>query len=118
MAIVRVRAADLPPVTAADLAASDALTPEQIEQNAIDDPDNPPLTDDELERGALGRAVRMTRQATGLTQRAFAERYRINIRRLQDIEIGRNKPDSAFMAYMQVIRANPGLVAEALGEPA
>lgn len=104
----------------------DAMTQEEIEQNAIDDPDNPPMTDEELERGRLDREerrrlceeVRVTRAATGLSQRAFAERYQINIRRLQDIEIGRNKPDSAFMAYMKVIRTKPDLVAEALGEPA
>jgi putative transcriptional regulator len=103
--------------TNAELARLDAMTPEEIEQNAIDDPDNPPMTDDELERGVLGREVRLTRKATGLSQARFAERYRINVRRLQDIEIGRNKPDSAFMAYMRVIRTNPALVDEALREP-
>ena len=33
----------------------DALTPDQIEANALSDPDNPPLTEEELKRGAFGR---------------------------------------------------------------
>lgn len=103
-----------PRFTNEEKARLDAMTPEEIEQNAIDDPDNPPMTDEELERAVLGREVRLTRESTGLSQAKFADRYHINVRRLQGIESGRNRPDSAFMAYMKLIRTRPELVAEIL----
>jgi putative transcriptional regulator len=44
---------------------------------AISDPDNPPLTEDDM-RGMEWRTVRakMIRRALGLTQEEFAEHYR------------------------------------------
>jgi putative transcriptional regulator len=94
----------------------DAMTSREIEQNAIDDRDNPPSTDEELARGRAARFIRQTRENTGLSQAKFAERYRINKRRLQDLEQGRTMPDSAFLAYIAVIRRNHTLVENAIRE--
>ncbi|WP_168201660.1 helix-turn-helix domain-containing protein [Phreatobacter aquaticus] len=91
-----------------------ALSPEQIEQNALDDPDNPPWTEEELDRGVAGRKVRLLRQSLGLSQPEFAERYRINLARLRDIEQGRTMPDSAFLAYITVIETEREAVDRAL----
>ena len=60
MAIVRrtIDLANLPPLTPEQLAQFEkfkAMTPEEIEQNALDDPDNPPWTEEEMQRGLLGR---------------------------------------------------------------
>lgn len=92
----------------------DAMTDEEIEHSALKDPDNPPLTDKELDRMAASRAVRLARQRTGLSQAMFAERFKINVRRLQDLEQGRSAPDSALLAYLKVIEKEPEAVERAL----
>ena len=78
MAIVRrtIDLANLPPLTPEQLAQFEkfkAMTPEQIEQNALDDPDNPPWTEEEMQRGLLGRSLRELRDKLALTQAQFAE---------------------------------------------
>jgi putative transcriptional regulator len=93
------------------LARSDA----EIESAALDDPDNLPLSDDDLARMASARAVRQTREATGMSQSRFAEQYRINPARLRDWEQGRFEPDSAALAYLQVIREARNAVNRVLG---
>ena len=111
MAIVR-RKIDPTKVTLSDddIARLDALTPTEIEANALAEPDNPPMTDDELARGAFGRKVRLAREKLGLSQSAFAARFGINLRRLQDWEQGRFAPDSAILAYLKVIESEPEMV--------
>lgn len=118
MAIVRYKRGEVPPrMTPEDWARVDAMTPEEIEQNALDDPDNPPSTDEELLRGLTGRFVRQTREAIGLSQEKFAAKFQINLARLRDWEQGRHLPDSVAMAYLKVIAKNAKVVEEAL-EPA
>jgi len=92
----------------------DALTPEQIEENARADPDNTPLTDEELDRGVFGRDVRLLRQRLGLSQAEFAARFNINLRRLQDWEQGRVNPDSVTLAYLKLIQREPEMVRRVL----
>ncbi|AVO43964.1 helix-turn-helix domain-containing protein [Phreatobacter cathodiphilus] len=103
-----------PRLSPEEAARLDAMTPEEIEQNALDDPDNPPSTEEELDRGVAGRRVRLLRQSLNLSQPAFAERYRINVARLRDIEQGRTMPDSAFLAYITVIETEREAVDRAL----
>lgn len=105
---------NLTPIDPAFERRMDAMTPEEIEQNALDDPDNPPSTDEELDRGVAGRKVRLLRRSLGLSQPEFAERYRINLARLRDIEQGRTMPDSAFLAYITVIETEREAVDRAL----
>lgn len=96
----------------------DAMTDEEITAAAESDPDNPPLTDEELERVRLARRVQAVRARTGLSQRQFAEVYRINVARLRDLEQGRTQPDSAMLAYLAVIAREPEAVERALREEA
>jgi putative transcriptional regulator len=105
---------NLPKLTAAQRARLDAMTQEEIEAKAVGDPDNPPLTPDELERMTSARFVKSARQTTGLSQAEFAERYRINLSRLRDLEQGRTVTDSAMAAYLTVIAKNPKAVDKAL----
>jgi putative transcriptional regulator len=79
------------------------MTEDEIEKNARDDPDNPPLTDEELARVRSVKLVREVRTKTGLSQGAFAKRFHINIGRLRDLEQGRTSADSALVAYLHVI---------------
>ena len=58
--------------------------------------------------------VKAIREATGLTQEAFAMRYGFNLGRLRDLEQRRTRPDSVVRAYLLVIQRNPEAVREAL----
>jgi putative transcriptional regulator len=103
-----------PKMSKAARAKLDAMTDGQITAAAESDPDNPPLTDEELERVRLARRVQAVRARTGLSQRQFAEKYRINVGRLRDLEQGRTQPDSAMLAYLTVIAREPEAVGRAL----
>ena len=105
-----------PRLDAGELARLDGMTPEDIEAAAASDPDNPPLTAEELMRMASARLVRRVRRSTGLSQARFAERFKISHGRLRDLERGRTKADSALTAYLKVIAAAPDAVLAALGE--
>ncbi len=86
------------------LAAKSTLA---IEKAARDDPDNPPLAEEQLRRMAAARFVRRTRERTGLNQAEFASRYGLSLGRLRDYEQGRFVPDVAALAYLQLISENP-----------
>jgi putative transcriptional regulator len=115
MAIVRYKPGETPAVLSAPQRARlDAMTNEEIERNAVGDPDNPPTTERELALAKAARQVKRARAATGLSQAEFAKRFRINPARLRDWEQGRFAPDSAATAYLRVIEINPRAVEEAL----
>lgn len=115
MGIVRYKRGEAPPkMTAEDWARLKAMTPEQVEQNALDDLDNPPSTDDELQRAGVARNIRSLRRSTGLSQEKFAEKFHIHVARLRDWEQGRHLPDSAMRAYLRVIQQNQKAVEDAL----
>lgn len=117
MAIVRVTLDpnNPPKLSAASRARLEAMSPEEIERNALEDPDNPPMTDEEADRLLLGLHVRDIRKARTMTQEQFAAHFHINLGRLRDIEQGRTMPDSAFIAYLTVIEREPEAVDRALG---
>jgi putative transcriptional regulator len=116
MAIVRAKLDPKKPrrLSAETKARLDRLSDAQRTANALADPDNPPLTEEELERLSVARAVQRARAATGLSQSAFAKRFRINPSRLQDWEQGRTLPDSAALAYLRVIEREQKVVERAL----
>ena len=58
--------------------------------------------------------VRAIRRKSGLSQAAFAARYGLNLRTLQDWEQGRVQPDGPARAYLLVILREPRAVARAL----
>lgn len=60
------------------------------------------------------REVRTIRRRSGLSQTAFATRYGLNLRTLQDWEQGRTQPDGPARAYLLVIDREPRAVARAL----
>ena len=118
MATVRRRLALANPPRMAEPASAglDAMTEEEIERAAAADPDNPPWTADELERGVMARRIRRLREATGLSQTKFAERFKINPARLRDWEQGRFRPDSVAEAYLTVIERERKAVERALSK--
>jgi putative transcriptional regulator len=90
------------------------MTDEEVEAAALSDPDAQPMTDEELASLFRPRSVRELRERLGLTQAAFAERFHINLRTLQDWEQARRVPDQVARAYLRVIERNPDAVAAAL----
>ena len=117
MAIVRHKADPKAPARLSDATVRRlaAMTAGDVERHAREDPDNPPATDEELERGVFARSVRLARKRLGLSQTEFAARFRINIARLKDWEQGRTNPDSVALAYLTVIEHEPEAVERALG---
>jgi putative transcriptional regulator len=99
------------------------MTDEDIRAAVADDPDAQPIprgTDEELAKIGLIRIVntKKLRDRLGLTQEAFAARYRIPVGTLRDWEQGRKFPDAPARAYLTVIAKDPDAVAVLLGESA
>jgi putative transcriptional regulator len=103
-----------PQMTPEQKARLDAMTDEEITAAALSDPDNPPLTDEEIERFAAARLAKTIRNQLDLTQQEFAERFHISYGRLRDLEQGRTQPDSALVAYLRVIANDPQAVLRVL----
>jgi putative transcriptional regulator len=57
---------------------------------------------------------KVVRQALGLSQQEFAERFKIPLGTLRDWEQGRVEPDQAARAYLMVIARMPDAVRNAL----
>jgi putative transcriptional regulator len=81
---------------------------------ALRDPDAMPLSDADMDRMRRTPRARIVRRALGLSQEAFADRYRIPVGTLRDWEQGRCEPDQAARAYLTVIARAPDMVREAL----
>lgn len=97
-----------------DWARIDAMTDEDIERQVAENPDAAPI----MTRAEIRAArVRWARRTAGLTQEAFAARYRIPLGTLRDWEQGRREPDAAALAYLRVIEREPEAVARALAPP-
>jgi putative transcriptional regulator len=90
------------------------MTDEEIEANALSDPDALPMTDAELAEARPASEVLRLRMRLGLSQAAFAKRFHINLRTIQDWEQGRRVPEEIARVYLKVIGRNPGVVAAAL----
>ena len=96
-----------------DWRAFDALTEADIFKAARSDPDAQPLEEAQLRRMKRPNP-KVVRQALGLSQEEFAERFKIPVGTLRDWEQGRVEPDQAARAYLMVIARNPKAVREAL----
>ena len=97
-----------------DWSAFDALTDEELQARAESDPDNLPLSEEQLMRMKRVSPMRPLRFRLGLSQEAFAERFQIPLGTLRDWEQGRKEPDAAAKAYLRVISRIPEAVMDAL----
>jgi len=104
----------LPLPDTTDWAELGRMSDEEIEAAARSDPDNLPLTEADLERMPRRPRTITLRRTLGLTQEAFAARYRIPLGTLRDWEQGRSTPDQPARAYLAVIAADPELVSRLL----
>lgn len=94
--------------------AFDVLDEAEIMAAAESDPDNPPLSEDELLRLTIARRVKQLRTALNLSQERFSGRYGIPVATLRQWELGRQLPDGASLSYLKVIATLPHEVASAL----
>lgn len=92
----------------------DAMTEEEIEANAASDPDNPPLTAEQLARMRRVPHPKQIRQRLRLSQEAFALRFGVPLAILEDWEQGRSQPNTTAQTLLRVIEYNPEAVAAAL----
>ncbi|MBW3631954.1 MAG: helix-turn-helix domain-containing protein [Chloroflexi bacterium] len=90
------------------------MTEEEIEANALSDPDNPPLTPEELARMRRVPDPRRIRERLKLTQEQFAARFEVPLGTLRDWEQGVSYPDSAAKTLLRVIDKDPEAVINAL----
>lgn len=83
------------------------------------DPEDRDVSVAGLERGQMGRRIRLLRNRLGLSQEGFARTYGIPLANIRQYEIGRHMPPPAVRAYLKVIGAEPEMVARAVaGEAA
>ena len=99
-----------------DWSRLDALTDEEVLARAMTDPDNAPLSKDDLKRMKRRPRAYVIRRALRMTQEEFAEAYRIPVGTLRDWEQGRTEPDQANQAYLRVIAVDPEFVRQALAK--
>lgn len=93
-----------------------AMSDEDAHAAALADPDNPPLSAEELRAAPRRPRVSVVRRALGLTQEEFSVRYQIPLGTLRDWEQGRSEPDAPARAYLKVIAADPEAAARALAK--
>jgi putative transcriptional regulator len=90
------------------------MTDEEAYQNALDDPDNPPLTSEQLAKMRRIPNPKQLRLKLNLTQEEFARQFQIGLYTLRDWEQGARRPDSIARTYLRVIEAIPDAVRQAL----
>jgi putative transcriptional regulator len=100
-----------------DWSRLDAMTEAEKHAAALSDPDNRPLTEEDMKRMKRTPRAKIIRRALGLSQEDFAARYHIPIGTLRDWEQGRVEPDQAARAYLTVIARDPEAVRKALTQP-
>lgn len=69
-------------------------------------------------RPGIAELAKKAREATGLTQTAFAERYKIPLSTFQDWEQGKRLPDAAAKNYLRLIAKMPDVIADAMKDAA
>lgn len=100
------------PVT--DWSHFDKLTEVERHAAALTDLDALPASEEQLAHARRIPDVRSLRRKLNLTQEQFARTFHLSLGAVRDWEQGRNQPDHAARALLQVIEFNPELVQQAL----
>jgi predicted KAP-like P-loop ATPase/DNA-binding transcriptional regulator YiaG len=106
----------LPTLTLEQRARLEAMTDDDIHAAALADPDNPPLTEEELRQFERIPDIKAIREKLHLTQKQFADTFGISLSNVRDWEQGRSFPDQAARTLLKVIATNPEVVKQARGE--
>jgi putative transcriptional regulator len=103
-----------PTLTPEEQARLYAMTEEEIHAAALSDPDNLPLTSEELQQFERVPNPKPIREKLHLTQQQFAETFGLSLGAVRDWEQGRFEPDQAAKTLLKVIACNPEAVKQAL----
>ncbi len=76
------------------------------------DPEDFNATPEALNRAWKSRLVRRTRTELQLSQKEFADRFRVPLGTLRDWEQARSTPPEFAVAYVKIIARCPDIVAE------
>jgi putative transcriptional regulator len=90
------------------------MTEEEVEANALSDPDNPPITPAQLANMRRVPNPREIRDQLHMTQEQFSAEFGLPIGTVRDWEQGLKQPDSAARTLLRVIAHNPEAVIAAL----
>ena len=105
---------NLPRLSKSQAQRLDSMSDEDIEKAALSDPNNPPLTDEELEAFERVPDTKAIRKALRLTQREFATTFQLSLATVRDWEQGRYQPDQAARTLLRVIARDSKAVKRAL----
>ena len=97
-----------------DWARLEAMSEDDIEANALADPDNPPLSADELARMRQVPDPERIRQQLGLTQAEFAEQFEVSLLDLKAWEGRERWLDTTAITLFRIIEQDPDAVRAAL----
>ena len=100
--------------TRTDWARLDAMTEEEIEANALADPDSAPETEEEIAALWGGEYLKGLRAHVNMTQEEFALRFGIPLGTLRDWEQGVSGPNASARTLLRVIAKEPEAVMRAL----
>jgi putative transcriptional regulator len=92
----------------------DRISPAELRDAALADPDAQPTTEADWEDAWRPAALRQLRRRLKLSQAAFARRYGLNLRTVQDWEQGRKIPDQAVRTLVRLIERAPDKIAAIL----
>lgn len=90
------------------------ITDEESLQNALDDSDNPPLTDDQLKSLKPVYPTKIIRKKLDMNQEEFSKAFKIPLGTLRAWEQYATTPDATARAYLEVIEKNPEFVMRSL----
>ena len=94
-------------MTAEDWRRLDEMTDEEITTAASADPDNPPLTDEQLAQFRRPSLAMKVRRALRMSREAFSAAYGIPLDTLQAWERHQAEPTEVELAYLRLIEREP-----------
>jgi len=101
-----------------DWARLASMTDDEAMAAALDDPDAPPLSADQLANVRRVWWVKALRQRLGMTQAQFARAFHLPITTLRDREQRRSTPDAPARALLLAIERDPETMRRLLADRA
>jgi putative transcriptional regulator len=105
-------------MTAEDWRRLEAMTDEEITAAALVDPDNPPLTDEQLAQFRRPSLVMKVRRKLRMSREAFAAAYGIPLETLRAWERFQTEPTEVELAYLRLIERRPEIARTSADVPA
>lgn len=105
-------------MTAEDWRRLEAMTDEEIIAAALKDPDNPPLTDEQLARFRRPALSMRIRHKLHMGRETFSTAYGIPVETLRAWERHEVGPTEVELTYLRLIEREPELVRRRVAEPA